>query len=309
MHQANRDRAWNIPSGRVSQRLAAFQNDSKSTPSSNVTPKAQTPNLLTSTPVTNPSHAPTPQFEKPEESIENEQEYHEAETRQESMTSLEEKPVEEPEVETHRGRPAQRPSSIHMEPRELSEMDDVLEDVRSRLYSVQKIVRREQSGDSEQRDEMLSELGTMLDDAILTTMTPLHAPHPLTRNSSSRRPSPLKQSSEPPQLGRSQSVKAEDLAYEKDHFEPVQLARSQSVKTVSPGQASNEPTPPTSFQSPPKSLDTFSRLPKSPTSLRRHVFEPRIERHRQRQNSEPASFIARRTGFPLSSPVRERALL
>lgn len=194
-------------------------------------------------------------------------------------------PPHEIQVEERgRSRPRPRPTEVDAEPSSLDEVDEILDEVRTRLYSVQKIVRREQSGSSQARDEMIHELGTMLDNAIATTMTPLHTPRPFTRGSSLKRLSPKKQAPIASQLGR-----------------------SQSVKVIS----SSPPKMDQLLSSPPKSTISSPTKEISRLQITDDAYESAtpIGVRRRRQSSEPVAFIPRRTGFPLASPVRERALL
>lgn len=182
-----------------------------------------------------------------------------------------------------RGRGSARSSDADLESDALDEVDVILDEVRTRLYSVQKIVRREQSGSSQARDKMMDELGTMLDNAIATTITPTQT-RPVTRGSSMRRPSPKKASPVASTLGRSQSVKVSGSSPLKVDQGFASLSRSNTT-------------------SPSRQLSHL-QIPESPY----RSITP-IEIRRRRQSSEPGTFLPRRTGFPLASPVRERALL
>lgn len=200
----------------------------------------------------------------------------------ESMITEDVSPDEEQQEE--RGRRPHRTTSRDFEPDSLDEVDEILNEVRSRLFSVQKIVRREQSGSSQARDDMMDELGTMLDNAIATTMTPLLVSHPLTRGPSLKRPSPKKQSPVPSHLGRSQSVKISSSS-------PLKTNQASSSLVIS------------QLNSPAQKIPQLQ----IPDNAYRSITS--IETRRRRQSSEPGVFIPRRTGFPLASPVRERALL
>lgn len=263
-----------IPAGRVSQRVQAIQDASKAFPASSgaispKTPQRTSIDLIFPPPSfteTTPKHLgtrPSPEKDKQQ--------------NQKAESSIRHEETE------GRGRKPQRCISL-LQSEELNEVDEVLEDVRARLHSVQNIIR-EQSGSSHGRDEMMDELGSMLDDAIATTMVPFHGPHMPTRCSSSRRPSPKKQ------------VTA-----------PSPLSRSQSTKTAGTRLPMVESMPKNPLRSPPKELPRVSeRVQDASESIK--LLENHFETGRKRQVSEPAAFITRRTGFPLSSPVRERALL
>lgn len=191
-----------------------------------------------------------------------------------------------------RGRTLERHSDT--EPEDAEKKDDVLEDVRSRLYSVQKIVRRERSGSSQARDEMLHELGDMLDTAIATTMTPLNTPALKPRASFMQSRgvslSPAKQPRSSIRLSRSQSVKNE---------RPLLVRLSSRPRFLRDDKLRNTQTEvPTRAQSP----DLISTNAPS-------FFGHRLDHNRNRQVSEPVIPLPRPSGFPLSSPVRERTLL
>lgn len=269
-------RALNIPSGRVSQRIQAFQDVSKASPASS---RAIPPRPPHSTPV-NPSTLLVAELRQDNKRPRPQPVLH---LDQQDPVQKPDQPSKLEEIE-ERGRSLQR-SSSPLNPEELEEVDEVLEDVRARLFSVQKIVRREQSGSSQARDEMMDELGSMLDNAIATTITPHHTSLAPTRSSSSRRPSPKKQTPA-----------------------PSTLSRSQTMKTISPsssmaGRAEKSP------------LHAITKSPRkaakqsSVFDLSANLLEKISDGPRKRQVSEPAAFVTRRTGFPLSSPVRERALL
>lgn len=279
---ANICRASNIPPGRVAQRLQAFQNEpNSSSASSRGTLKARVP--VEPTPQISTSNLAKNEFHEPEAPPETQQSRPEADSAK----------YEEVEVE-ERGRTLQRGPMPDVDSEDEARVDQVLENVRSRLYSVQHIVRRERSGSSQARDDLMDELGSMLDNAIATTMSPLpRSPHLPTRISSSKRPSPTKQSI------------------------PTTLSRSQSLKLANPNPSRPLPKEPGLLSSPekkapqPSPARTAAKIP--PTVITsaavRQLFEKDLMPQRQRQASEPLAFTARRTGFPLSSPVRERALL
>ena len=133
---------------------------------------------------------------------------------------------------------------------------------------------------------MMDELGSMLDNAIATTMTPLpRSPHLPTRSSSSKRPSPAKQV-----VSRST------------------FSRSQSLKTANPNPTKIHATELSLPQSPAK-IAVDVREPRASAALPQQLFDTELRLQRQRQVSEPLTFVGRHTGFPLSSPVRERTLL
>lgn len=163
--------------------------------------------------------------------------------------------------------------------------DEALEDVRARLYSVQRIVKHERSGSPQARDEVMDELDSMIDSAIATTMTPLPSPRLPPRAASSGRAARPRPQSSASSLTRSQSLKSHHKVFSAD-------PASSSARTVSTLQ------PPPQFSCAQQHLAIPTRLISTQSKL-----------HRSRQASEPASIVARRTGFPLTSPVRERALL
>ncbi|KAK5071780.1 hypothetical protein LTR51_006261 [Lithohypha guttulata] len=242
-------RTWNIPPGRVSQRIQAFQDDSKSSPArAKDSPKP--PTTFHPSPPVPQSPMIQPKIEELPEIVELATQPPNEEHEIEPATNLEHELRD-------RGHPAQRSSPIP-EPENLEEVDEVLEDVRARLFSVQKIVRREQSSSSQVRDELMDELGTMLDNAIATTMSPLQIPHPLTRSSSSRRPPPMQPESDSAQPVRSQSVKVAGLARSQDRTTVPSSAKSSSNShTESPvklrGLTPAKPLPPPSRDERPKS--------------------------------------------------------
>lgn len=190
-----------------------------------------------------------------------------------------------------RGRSTQRQPDT--EPEDPEKIEDVLEDVRTRLYSVQKIVRRERSGSSQARDEMLDDLGTMLDTAIATTMTPLNTPVLQARSSfiggRAGSVSPVRQSRPATWVSRSQSAK---------HVNPlhVRLTSRPALPRDSPMHGARTEGP-TRVQSP----ENFGK----PILAGSHYFD----KQRDRQVSEPVTNFSLPFGFPLTSPVRERALL
>lgn len=288
LYRTNTCRAWNIPAGRVSQRIQAFQDESRASPVRSRDPR-HPPTIFERTPqFSEPavSEPDSPQPEKPElpeikdfgDLPAEEEDIRQDLSTQESAEDLDD-----------RGRTVERAPSPLPQPGNLQDVDEVLEDVRARLYSVQKIVRRQQSGSSQVREDMMDELGTLLDNAIATTMTPQLTPNPLIRSASSRRPSQLNQSAQSSQLGRSQSVKV------------ASPYRPRAKSTAYSEAQSPVKSPPKSPVRMPKELPAISLPP--------HLFEDRANKPRDRQASEPMAFVPRRTGFPLSSPVRERALL
>lgn len=200
-------------------------------------------------------------------------------------------PNEEEEPE-NRGRALQRHSDTETE--ETENIEHVLEDVRSRLYSVQKIVRRERSGSSQARDELLDDLGTMLDTAIATTMTPLNTPMLQARTSFVQ--------------GRGTSVSPP-----KQSKPSMQPSRSQSVKVVNPLHVRLASRPETSGDSTTRVAQTeVPTRNQSPEPLKK-PFHLKLDflsdQKRNRQVSEPLTTLHRPTGFPLTSPVREKTLL
>lgn len=269
-------RALNIPSGRVFQRIRAYQDVSKAPPSSSRSIPPRPPN---STPV----NSTTPVLAELQQETQHTAPLPVLHSGQQNHSPKPDEHIEYEEI-AERGRTLQR-SSSPLNPEELEEVDEVLEDVRARLFSVQKIVRREQSGSSQARDEMMDELGSMLDNAIATTITPHHTSLVPTRSSSSRRPSPRKQTPVPSTLSRSQTMKA--TSPRSSVAEPIETHPERVISKSSPKAGKT-----------PVDFDL-------PTCL----LEQESDFRRNRQVSEPAAFVTRRTGFPLSSPVRERALL
>lgn len=270
---ADKRRALNIPPGRVAQRLQAFQSRS----SSPTTISRETPRAPVSTPLDPPPPqlSPTPlkgEVTQPDAPRQTQ------EVKQEAGPQKYDEMVE-------RGRALQRASDPELTTEGEDQVDDVLEDVRSRLYSVQNIVRRERSGSSQARDELMYELGSMLDNAIATTLSPLtRSPRVPPRSPSSRRPSPIKQPLPQASISRSVSLK------------PTNTTLTESRPTVSSPSRSPSKTP--TRVPPPERANALPNLLHGGRGPSRH-----------RQTSEPLAFVARRTGFPLASPVRERALL
>lgn len=206
-------------------------------------------------------------------------------------TTFSTQPKEEAEPEG-RGRALQRQSDT--EPEDAEKIDDVLEDVRSRLYSVQKIVRRERSGSSQARDELLDDLGTMLDTAIATTMTPLNTPMLQARTSCIQ--------------NRGTSASSPKQSRPSRH-----LSRSQSVKGINPlhVRLSSQPPAPegTTARIAQTEVPTRSQSPVSFKKATHLKLDLGSDPRRNRQVSEPLTALHRPTGFPLTSPVRERTLL
>ncbi|KAK5953360.1 hypothetical protein OHC33_005304 [Knufia fluminis] len=278
---ANLCRALDIPPGRVAQQLQAFQAMPRSPAAPEKEPKEpkepkETPKAPHSTPFEPTPHAITPNLGEEKPGVPN-------------VPPVTQQVKQEVEGEDHevkaRGRTRHRDPQPEVASEDEDQVDEVLEDLRSRLFSVQNIVRRERSGSSQARDDMMDELGSMLDNAIATTLSPLaRSPRAPPRSSSSKRPSPTKHS-----LPQSQP------------------SRSQSLKPANPSPRSIH-RPDFSLQSSPETAIKF-REPLPTPALPRQLFDKDVKLQRQRQTSEPLFFTARRTGFPLSSPVRERALL
>ena len=307
---ANKCRALDIPPGRVAQRLQAFQSRS----SSPTTLSREIPQAPVSTPLDPPPPilSPTPpkndpvKLDAPAESQEIKQDA---------------EPPKHEEVE-QRGRTLQRASDPELGTEDEDQVEDVLDDVRSRLYSVQSIVRRERSGSSQARDELMNELGSMLDNAIATTLSPLtRSPQVPPRSSSSKMPSPMKQTLPQASLSRSESLKSASTNLiearpivssaaqpsQKQPMPQANISRSQSLKVANPKPTNSSLQESSPLQSPTKTptmVPPPERVSPLPSLL---SAERGPQRHRQ--TSEPLDFVARRTGFPLVSPVRERALL
>ena len=243
-----------------------------------------------------------------------------------------------------RGRSLLRLSEAYLDTEDQDQVDQILEDVRSRLVSVQSIVRRERSGSSQARDEMMHELGSMLDNAIATTMSPFSpSPRVPPRRPSSKTPSSIKYPLPQASLSRSESMKVVDASlvrhqpqkssplpspskasrksqlFEADNgrsslysgeteAEPqASPLRNQSLEVVDASLVKYQPQNSSSLSSPKQVL--IKSQPVEASDARSSLYFGKPEAERYRQASEPAAFRARRTGFPLSSPVRERALL
>lgn len=190
-----------------------------------------------------------------------------------------------------RGRSLQR--HLGRELQDSEDFEDVMDDVRSKLHSVRKIVRRGRSGSSQARDEMLDDLGTMLDTAIATTMTPLNTPRILG-------PSPFVQ------------VRADSVSPAKQSRPHAPLARTLSARQVNPLHIRLSSPPPLQSNTTVHSARAeASGAVQSPTSSKKPslVGSDFFVKQRDRQVSEPGASFSRPYGFPLTSPVRERTLL
>lgn len=327
------NRAWNIPPGRVAQRVQKFQVDSHPdtdvhSPAHSATSKVHTADAAAITSRASPTRNPTVTLAMREPAEEEESIIKEEAGRVISPPPV---PVIQEKAETlppqlpgertiERGRALHRASV--MEPREQDdeELDQVLEDVRSRLYSVQNIVKRERSGSSQARDEMMDELGSMLDNAIATTMTPLHPSNAREGMVSSRgrrlSTSPAKQQlAVTTALSRSQSLKASSPSHSRFYDRRKDIASDISSASGGPLVPAPPPVSPVlqSFthrvQNAPEKSPVKPHGPMHISSMPRHLFDTGSDLGRQRQVSEPMVFALRRTGFPLASPVRERRLL
>ena len=288
---SNKHRALNIPVGRVSQRISAIQNNADNPVENRPFPRQTSTSPLRDQPLPVAHHLKQPKSEpEPRDASTILEDNLEASVGQLEHQTLE--PVPTLSTATYspkgkdpvRGRSSNRDSvNEPFESAQEENLDEVLDAVRERLYSVQKMVRREQSGSSQARDEMMDELGTMLDHAIATTMTPIQSPRPPTRGSSIRRSSPVKQSAMHSQLERSQSVKLTKI----------------------------QPTESVHILPRPRRATTTSEAGSNPNIRARTVTDQYTssEPDRNLQIPNPNSFGHRRTGFPLVSPVRERALL
>ncbi|KAK5085127.1 hypothetical protein LTR70_008081 [Exophiala xenobiotica] len=306
---ANKCRALDIPPGRVAQRLQVFQSRS----SSPTTLSREIPQAPVSTPLDPPPPilSPTPPKNDPVKL--------DAPAESQEIKRYAE-PAKHEEVE-QRGRTLQRASDTELSTEDEDQVD-VLDDVRSRLYSVQSIVRRERSGSSQARDELMNELGSMLDNAIATTLSPLtRSPQVPPRSSSSKMPSPMKQTLPQASLSRSESLKSASANFfearpivssaaqpsPKQPMPQANISRSQSLKVANPKPTNNSLKESSPLQSPTKTPTMVP--PPERISVLPSLLSAERGPQRHRQTSEPLDFVARRTGFPLVSPVRERALL
>lgn len=294
-------RPLNIPSGRVAQVLKALQ-DTPPDPtihrtSTSKTRKASTINETSAKQDISPEDKrKPPQNENVTTSVEDSQRT----THPTELSAVKASPrhdrdstsqSEASEQLGFRGRPSARQSFTRAQ--NPDNLDEALEDIRSKLHSVQKIIRRERSGSSEARDEMLDDLGTMLDSAIATTLTPLNTPM-----LGARPPSRVRgASSSPAKQPRSSS----------------QLARSQSVKQIDPLHLRLSSRPALSGDATPSALriELPTRAQTPDVSKMSTLAYPihQLEQQRDRQVSAPVNKFARPFGFPLTSPVRERTLL
>lgn len=259
-----------MPQGRVAERIQALQNGKKERTSTvNLTAAQQTISSAVS-----PAESVVDAIHKPGSHIE---------VVEDTASTASTSHSKSPSVMEHRGRTGEReePGSLITPTRTHDSVNETLEDVRARLYSVQRIVKRERSGSSQARDEVMDELGSMIDSAIATTMTPLPSPKLPARAASSRRASRPRPQSSVSSLARSQSLNP----------------RFKELDRPSSGAGTMTATQP--------SLSGNQKYSAFPP----HLFSVQSVSHRARQSSEPAPIMPRRTGFPLTNPVRERALL
>lgn len=136
-------RTWHIPAGRVSQRIQAFQDESRSSPVRSrdarhpPTVFERTPQV-SEVPIPEPKTPQEPELEEPEQPHVEDFGISQTEESEAHTEEDEDLVIETPKQEDDdRGRPAQRAPSPSPEPSNLQDVDEVLEDVRARLYSVQ----------------------------------------------------------------------------------------------------------------------------------------------------------------------------
>lgn len=213
-------------------------------------------------------------------------------------------------VEEVRGRDT-TPVLVHDDATQANVQEDqVIEDVRQRLESLQQIVRREQSRSSVARDGLMDELGDMLDSAIATTMAP-----PNLQSSQMSRSASMKTSHSPSKLprsisglSRSQSLTGTSRAEKPSgrgfgKLEMCKLTITVAASTLQSQSSATGSQEVPDFSSHPNARpalhpDMLDEVPHS-------ISNSGIRGH----TSESGGLKARRTGFPLGSPVRERAML
>jgi len=218
--------------------------------------------------------------------------------------------------------PAERGRTLRREPLLESredgdkELGEILDVVRSRLYSVQNMVRRERSGSSHAKDDMMDELGNMLDDAIATTMTPVRHSNTLGRmvKSHSRHASISSAKQSLPTtttLSRSQSLKVSGPSHSRFYDRRKEVASD--ISSASGGLPVPAPPPASPARPLPGNITPQEMPRKSSVTPRESVqyksAQTQLLESKVRQISQPMMPSMRPPGFPFTSPVRERRLL